>query len=46
MPLVLHVFAESLFRLVVVIMCNLPEAVHVAPELRVLSMGQLLQVGL
>ena len=42
MPLVLHVFAESLFRLVVVIMCNLlvPESVHFAQELRVFSLVQ------
>ena len=37
---VLHVFAEPLLHLVVVIMCNLPECVHFAPELRVLSLVQ------
>ena len=33
MSLVLHVFAEPLFRLVVVKMCNLPEPAHFAQEL-------------
>ena len=32
MPLVLYVFSESLFHLVVMIMCNLPELVHFAPR--------------
>ena len=33
MSLVLHVFAEPLFRLVVVKMCNFPEPAHFAQEL-------------
>ena len=40
MPLALHVFAESLIRLVVVIISNPPESVHFAPELCVLSLVQ------
>ena len=35
-PLVLHLFSERLFLLVVLLMCNLPESVHFAPELCIL----------
>ena len=38
MPPLLHVFAESLFCLVAVLMCNLPESVQFALELCVLSL--------
>ena len=35
-PLVLHLFSERLFLLVVLLMCNLPESVQFAPELCIL----------
>ena len=44
MSLVLHVFAEPLFRLVVVKMCNFPESVHFAQKLRLLLLMARMQL--
>ena len=38
MPLVLHIFAEPLFSLVIIMMRNLPESVPFAPELLLLHL--------